>query len=224
MLPDLFCLFLCFRITFTLFPSYNLAQSVLRKIQDIGLAVSFNSREITKRLVKSLIALAFVPTVDVEMVFTILLGDLEANEQNLGNDYVFLRQLYQYFWNTYVKINAVLPPLTWNQFERVRLELPRSDGSLEGFHHAIQNCFGIHPPLWNFFDSLVGEQHSTEMKWLRHCQGHQIQREQAAIWRRVTFNIRRVVRRYPMVDGYLAYLRTLAYFFTIAKHDRIRVE
>ena len=50
-----------------------------------------------------------------------------------------------------------IPPFPielWNMFDRTQEELPRTNNSIEGWHHRFSlNCDGMHPSLGKFIDA-----------------------------------------------------------------------
>ena len=202
---------------------FHLCQCVMRKIREIGLAIAYNEdgNGITRLMLKSICALAFVPLENVRGDFLILLQKLDDERAlYLAGTYRLIRDVYKYFWDNYVCNSARFPPREWNQRDRVTNRLPRFDAPLEGWHNGIQRTFGLHPALWTFTDRLVLEQSSCEIKWQRFVNDQEIQRRASVKWRRLTTNLERYVPTYP-AGGVLLYLRRISHLFTLAKRDHI---
>ena len=54
---------------------------------------------------------------------------------------------------------ALFPPTTWNVNDRFVNDLPRTNNSVEGWHHAFQRSIGCHHPnFWSFIEVLQLEE------------------------------------------------------------------
>ena len=139
---------------------FHLMQNILRRLKKLKFGSIYNQNGEVRKWVRYLGAIAFVPTANVRSCFdeiSRLLG-----ESGLLESTPALRELYKYFERNYlgsvdqfgIASNPRFPPVEWNQFDRVRNRLPRSDASLEGFHFGSQATLGVHPQFYTFAEKL----------------------------------------------------------------------
>ena len=202
---------------------FHLTQSVMRKIQTTGLSLKFNNHERSRTVMKCMCSLAFVPLHEVRNAFLRLLRDLDDNHGEYGMEYMAIRGLFQYFWNTYVCETAIFPINQWNQVSRVRQNLPRSDASLEGFHRGIRDCWGVHSRLYIVMEKMVAEQHQVEIQWRRYQAGLPLRRRSSRKWSILTHNLEVAVSDYRGLLNVTFYLRRVSHLFTLAKGDLLNI-
>ena len=139
---------------------FHLMQCIMKRVKRLKMGSEFNRSENIRKFVKFLGALAFVPVANVETAFgeiRQLLGD-----SGLLDETPSMRSLYFYFQKNFigsrdefgVQTQPRYQPAQWNQFDRVRNRLPRSDAPLEGFHFGIQASLGVHPQFYSFAEKL----------------------------------------------------------------------
>lgn len=133
---------------------FHLTQSLIRKINSEGLKLEYESNIDSRLALKSLTALAFVPTNDVKRVFHTLATSF-PNEERYEN-------VLNYFMLTYIEGAAGRDPLfpitIWNQYLEGLEQLPRTTNCCEGFHNALNSLFHhSHPNIWEFLDRLKGD-------------------------------------------------------------------
>ena len=58
---------------------------------------------------------------------------------------------------------AKFPPSTWNLYERVKGDLPRSNNAVEGFHSAFSKGMAPHPELYKLAELYRKMQHSKAL-------------------------------------------------------------
>nr|XP_033788082.1 uncharacterized protein LOC117354520 isoform X1 [Geotrypetes seraphini] len=132
---------------------FHLGQSLWRKIQDEGLTSNYRDDENVRLYAKMLLALSFVPPENVGDCFEEL-DDKRPDE---------LQPVYDYWEDHYIgrrRRNYRSPPTfpisLWNMRSRVEDGLPRTNDSVEGWHHAFQ--------------SSVSCQHASPYKLIEHFQ------------------------------------------------------
>ena len=132
---------------------FHLAQAVWRHAQNSGLAVLYRRNEGVRRYVKSLCALAFLPTNDVITGFEELQDRLDEEEYKEELD-----ALYGYFEHTYIgarhrrhRRTPQFPIEKWNVRLRTAEGLPRTNNHIEQWHRAMQTHVDApHPSMWKF--------------------------------------------------------------------------
>ena len=135
-------------------------QAILRRVKKLKFASEYNRDVETRKWVRYLGALAFVPPAMVGEIFNFITAEL--GQSGLLEQVSQLRNLYIYFKDNYVgstdpfctQSAPRFPPAEWNQFGRVRNKLPRSDASLEGHHFGMQATLGVHPQFYAFAAKL----------------------------------------------------------------------
>lgn len=156
--------FPCTSIHYCLF---HLGQSLYRKLSQIDLKLKYDTDSDFAQKVKMVMALAFVPTIDVVKSFEDLLA---ANIMPAELD-LFL----DYFEDNYIGRHDVrvagnrrvprYPAMTWNVYELTINNFPRTNNSVEGWHTSFQNLVGCHhPTIGLFIKSIQLEQSKTEVE------------------------------------------------------------
>ena len=105
---------------------FHLCQSLVRKIQSVGLKSEFEFNMERKLLLKSLAALSFVPADDVKVVFG-----------TLAQSFPDYNAVLSYFHCTYIEGAAgrtpMFPVKIWNHFDSAIEESPKTTNCCEGF-------------------------------------------------------------------------------------------
>ena len=133
---------------------FHLCQSLVRKIQGVGLKSEFECNTECKLLLKSLAALSFVPADDVKVVFGTLAQSFPDKES--------YNAVLSYFHCTYIEGAAgrtpMFPVKIWNHFDSAIEESPKTTNCCEGFHNELNSVFYCsHPSVWTvwyLFDGL----------------------------------------------------------------------
>ena len=107
-------------------------------------------------------ALAFLPINDVVEAFETLEEVMPEKAQ----------PIMDYFEDTYIgrlrrrnRRAPCFPISMWNMHERIILDLPRTNNSLEGWHNHIQaNVAAHHPNIWKFLSVLKNEEASNRVR------------------------------------------------------------
>ena len=152
--------------------------------------------------------------------------DDKLGSTGLADSFPGLRSLYEYFASNFIGVrnHGFQPPryepMEWNLFDRVRLNLPRSDSSLEGWHYAIQGLFGIHPTFYVFMERL-----RTEIEWSMQTMtlyesGDQVRRQRQIRYEQLDQRLSRLVSMWENDGGYYGD-RLLQYLMTVSKLFRM---
>lgn len=191
---------------------FHLAQSVIRKVGEIGMRPSYDSDDDIRGMVRCLPALAHVPVDEVVTCFQTLAAAMPTHEN--------MDELLDYFERTYVQGRrlpgrgqnfrpALFPPETWNQMESATAGVARTTNIAEGWHHGLQSLFLCdHPSLWVFFDGLLKDIANQKACYLQGVAGgrHQVKK----IYTHLKERVQRAVARYNQTDT-ITYLRAIAY-------------
>ena len=130
---------------------FHLCQSLIRKVNTVGLKNEYESNIDIKLRLKSLCALAFVPDTDVKNVFDILAATFPDEDR--------YNEILTYFLSTYIE-GALgrapqFPIKCWNHFDSAGEQTPKTTNCCEGFHNALNAIFQCsHPSIWTLLDGL----------------------------------------------------------------------
>ena len=190
---------------------FHFGQCVWRHIQDSGLTKKYHEDNDFHLNVRKLIALAFVPLIDVIKAFELLENEFDDD----ADEFIY------YFEKTWIgerkkrgKINDKNILIVtesclgvgrkkpkffhelWNVYDRVISNLPRSNNSLEGWHNAFANRVAInHPTIPKLTDKIRKEQSKFEVDIEQVRQGHEPKSKKAS-YRKLDERIKRLVLAY----------------------------
>lgn len=191
---------------------FHLCQSVMRKVQDLGLKPRYESDDDVRVYVRCLSALAYVPPGDVSEAFD-LLADIVPPADHMD-------ELTTYFEHTYIRGRRLpgrgtttRPPLfpidTWNKHQSGIDGIARTTNSVEGWHHSLQNLFQCHhPTLWSFMDGINRDMLRQKALFLQGVAG--VQLPPSLTYRRLQERVVRAVAAYGRAEV-LLYLRAIAH-------------
>ena len=136
----------------TLLPSVSIkgcgfhwSQAVWRKVQELGLAVSYMEKGNTHKFIRRLLSLPFLPFEIIPSVFKSI--------QDLPNLPLQLENLLSYIYSTWIS-SSIYPPVTWSVFMRAI----RTNNDLEGYHRRINSLIHRHNlPFYQLVTFLHGE-------------------------------------------------------------------
>ena len=184
---------------------FHLSQSLIRKINSVGLKALYESDIDIKLKLKSLAALSFVPILDLKTVFDELAATFPDEDA--------YNQILAYFCSTYIEGVAGRSPLfpirIWNHFEAAAERSPKTTNCCEGFHNSLNSIFHCsHPSIWNLFDGLRRDMACQRLILANAQTGRQevIKKKYEAIALQVSI----VVQDYHAHDDKLRYLRRMA--------------
>ena len=155
---------------------FHLCQSVVRKVNELGLKVDYESNDEVRGYVRCLSALAFVPPDDVEEAFELLAETMPVNIEHLD-------ELTSFFELTDVRgrpgrgraavyAAAKFPIPTWNQYAGGSEGIARTTNSVEGWHHGLQTLFLCsHPTVWTFLTGLQRDMQLQKSNFLQGATG-----------------------------------------------------
>ena len=191
---------------------FHLTQSILRKVNNIGMKSDYESDDNLRIAVRCLPALAMVPSTDVAEAFWILADYMPEHEK--------MPELLAYFEHTYIRgrrrpgrnecyRSAIYPIETWNHFESASEGIARTTNSIEGWHYGLQALLQCHhPTLWTFIKGLEKDmqmQHATFVQGVSGLQPFVPKRYQS-----VKLRVANAVARYSRSE-ILVYWRGIAY-------------
>ena len=148
---------------------FHLGQCLWHTVQDCSLAEVYRDGENVRINVKMLLALSFVPVADVPSAFDELV-EISTPELVPINDY----------WeDTYVGKHRrnrrgipMFPIELWNMHERVNEGLPRTNNSVEAWHHSFQQTVDCNnPAVFKLIQHFRKEQDQVEIKMERYRAG-----------------------------------------------------
>lgn len=190
---------------------FHLCQSVLRKVNEVGLKVDYETRDDVRGAVRCLAALSHIPSDDVAGAFDLLSDDMPQVEH--------LDELYTYFEHTYIRGRRLpgrggyRPPLfpveIWNQFESAGTGIARTNNICEGWHHSLQSLLQCsHPTLWRFVAGLHNDSVQQRASYLQGVTG--IHHSPKKKYRSLLDRVRRAVATYGSTHV-LIYIRAIAH-------------
>lgn len=129
--------------------NFHFTQAVWRKVQSLGLVTHYESG-IPRRIIKSLMALPFIPRIWVRQAFATITimnnGSLPA-----------IAELLQYFSDTW--LNGQYPVVMWNVYQQDI----RTNNKVEGWHNSLNKSVKkCHPNIYELLNVLKTEQSTTE--------------------------------------------------------------
>ncbi|CAF3339785.1 unnamed protein product [Rotaria socialis] len=203
---------------------FHFGQCVWRKFQSCGLTKKYHDDQHFHINVKKLIALAFVPVVDVVKAFELLESEFDDNADELisyfektwigerkrrGN---IINQMLLLITKFFSVNGRKIPQFThelWNVYDRVVADLPRSNNAIEGCHNAFANrVLTAHPTIPKLTDKIRREQSKFEIDIEQSRQGHEPKPKKAS-YRKLDERIKRLVQAYNNND-LVQYLSSVA--------------
>jgi len=130
----------------------------MRKVNEIGLKLTYKTRDDVRDFVRSLSALSHVPINDVPEAFNILIKSYPQVDH--------IDELVTYFEHTYIRgrrmrgrgdnfRQALLPVEVWNCYDAATEGIAKTNKVCEGWHHSSQSLFQCsHPTLWRFLQGI----------------------------------------------------------------------
>jgi hypothetical protein len=191
---------------------FHLSQSILRKVNEIGLKVQYERNDEVRGSIRCLAALAHVPVDDVMESFEFLSESMPEVEK--------MDELLSYFEHTYIRGRRLRgrgdnygPPVfaieSWNQREAAAEGIARTTNSVEGWHHGLQALFQCsHPTMWKFLAGLQRDCVKQQASFLQGVTG--VEQPSVKRYRILRDRVMRAVATYGQTD-ILTYLRSIAY-------------
>lgn len=174
---------------------YHLCQSTWRRVQEIGLTVTYRQEDEVKLFCGMLDGLAFLPVTQVEAGMQFL--------RTVIPDHDGLSDLVDYFDSTYVtgsarrihrrpqpsatdasapvvglpslrlrRLPPAFPPRTWNVHDATLNDDARTNNLCESWNHGFQQLVGHpHPGVWTMIESLQLDQVLAATALVQHARG-----------------------------------------------------
>ncbi|CAF4511903.1 unnamed protein product [Rotaria socialis] len=178
---------------------FHFGQCIWRHLQSLGLQKKYQEDKYFHWNVRKLLALAFVPVVDVIKAFEFI-----ADAFNDDDDEDFI----DYFEKTWIgepkkrgvgRKNPLFTIDLWNVYDRESANLPRSNNSIEGWHNAFAKRVSIaHPTITKLTDKIRREQSKFEVDIAQIRQGQE-PKPKKATYRKLDDRIKRLVDDYHNV-------------------------
>ena len=137
---------------------FHLNQSIIRKIQHLGLMALYKTDSNVRLFTKSLAALCFVGIDYVADGFDAL--------RNHDDFPVALIPIYNYFFETYINEETRLFTVEmWHCRFLVENDIPKTNNAIEGWHSIFKRSFGsCHSSLFNLVYRLKNEENAARLK------------------------------------------------------------
>lgn len=191
---------------------FHLGQSLWRKVQECHLAEAYRDDDDVRVHVKMLLALSFVPVADVAEAFDEL---VEGSPQ-------LLSPVNDYWEDNYVgrrrrgrRGNPRFPINLWNMRDRLNDGLPRTNNSVEAWHHAFQKTVDCHhPSVYKLVDHFRKEQDHVEILVERFRAGFRQPETSKTKYMRLNRRLQALVPSYGNIP-LLEYLKGIAHNISI---------
>ena len=191
---------------------FHLGQDLWRKVLDSNLSAAYRDDENLRIQVKMMLALSFVPVVDVPAAFEDLVDSYPP----------LLTPLANYWEDTYIgrqrrgrRANPRFSIALWNVRERVVDNLPRTNNSVEAWHRSFQQTVDCqHPSVYKLIEHFRQEQDHFELKIERFLSGFRQPEASKSKYVRLNRRLQALVPTYgtvPLGD----YLRGIAHNISI---------
>ena len=192
---------------------FHFGQCIWRKVQDLGLKKKYQEDTSFHLSVRKLVALAFLPLSDIYKAYDLITDEFDDDAE----------KLLDYFEATWIgapkkrgtgRKKTEFPLELWNVYDRVCADLPRSNNSIEGWHHAFADRVAIaHPTITKLADKIRREQSKFEVEIAQIRQGHE-PKPKKALYRKLDERFKRLVDDYANV-GLGEYLKGIASNITL---------
>ena len=191
---------------------FHLNQSVLRKVNELGMKSDYESDIALRGYVRCLAALAHVPVDDVAEAFDLLTEQMPEHEK--------MNELLSYFEHTYIRGRrlrgrgnnygtANFPIPIWNQYEAAGDGVARTTNIVEGWHYAIQSLFMCsHPSIWLLIEGLEKDCQKQKAAFIQGASG--VQELNKKKYRDLVDRVRRAVAGYGRINT-LKYLEIIVH-------------
>jgi len=146
---------------------FHYTQAIWRNCQAIGLASHYSTSQSVRNYVKSLMALPFVPTDQLEQALNILRQGLPPSDHPSRP---LLDRLEQYFYRTW--INGSFSPVVWNCHYNFSI---RTTNHVEGWHRKLNaKIKTAHPTIYSFIRHIQEEERSAFNRMFELDNGHRL--------------------------------------------------
>lgn len=112
---------------------FHFSQCIWRKVQDLGLAVSYRSNTHVRDWIRRFSAFPFLPLDDIDEAFMEIYESAPIAQNNINNDQI--TQFHDYMVDTWIHENdAKFNRKLWNQHQNLG---PRTTNNAEGWNHKL---------------------------------------------------------------------------------------
>jgi hypothetical protein len=191
---------------------FHLAQSILRKVNDVGLKAEYETRDDIRIPVRCLAALSHIPADDIPEAFDLLAESMPQVDR--------MDEIITYFEHSYVRGrrlrgrgdnygSALFPIETWNQVEAAANGIARTNNVCEGWHNSLQSLLQCsHPTMWRFLEGIRNDCVKQKAAFLQGVAGAQAPSEKR--YRVLRERTMRAMATYGQTDV-LTFLRAIAH-------------
>ena len=196
--------------------NFHLGQAVQRWIATNDRQQDYHQDAEFRLCIRSLLALAYIPPGDVPMAFS-RIEDVAPERALLVLDY---------FKRTYIgvtrpngePVHARFPVATWNHWDSLEEGSPRTNNSLEGYHHSFASLLdNPHPNIFALVDRIKAEQEATTAFILQLRAGAPNRRKRRK-YVELDTRLRRLRDRYEDEDT-LRYLHSASYYVALRSDE-----
>ncbi|XP_015114401.1 uncharacterized protein LOC107039349 [Diachasma alloeum] len=192
---------------------FHFAQRMNFHVRDVGKRVQYGTDVEFAMAVKMIVALAFVKLKDVLMAYKKLKKSDYFKEHK--DD---LQPVLDYFEPTWIGKKGARkfgPPKfaheIWNHYESVLNDNPRTNNSVEGWHHIFNETISrAHTSIGEFINCLKAEQSRTEVLIVQEEAGQTIQSKKRKRYAQYDERLINIVKTYDDIE-IVEYLRRIAY-------------
>ena len=189
---------------------FHFGQCLWRNLQSRGLQAWYREAE-NAFLIKQIQALAFAPPEDVCSLFNNLVQSLDLQAYEILSDFLV------YFETTWLGIiqrgrrrRPTFDIDMWSVNNLMKDNLPRTNNSVEGWHHAFNKRVLVrNPTVTKLLRKLRKEQASNELLIEQTSMGIDISRKNER-YKRVDERLKKIVDEYNREDG-LDFLKAIAH-------------
>jgi len=123
---------------------FHFAQSIWRKVQDLGLVIDYTENNVIRTFIQQSIALAFIPITEVANMFEQLETAMTETDKNRLHFFI------AYFRTTW--LNGSFALTMWNKYGLDHQH--RTNNAMESWHAQLQKCLTVHPNIFGFIHGL----------------------------------------------------------------------
>ena len=191
---------------------FQFGQCLWRNVQRLGLQGWYKEDANNALTIKSFQALAFVPPHRVTEAFQELMAALDDDTDEVLSDFL---TYFEATWIGVVQRGRRHRPLfaisLWNVHGRVEQDLPRTNNSIEGWHHSFDLRVSItHPTIRRLSAKLVKEQASNELL-LEQVLARIPQPPPKKKYELVNLRLKDIVSKIDTYENTIMYLRAIAH-------------
>ncbi len=189
---------------------FHFAQCLWRNLQSRSLQIWYREGD-NAFLIKQIEALAFAPPQDVCSLFDDFVQSLDTETDEILSNFLVY---FETTWLGVIQRGRRRRPIfdidMWSVNSRVKNNLPRTNNSVEGWHHAFNKRVSVrHPTLSKLIRKLRKEQASNELSIEQVNMGMDISRKNKK-YDRVNERLKATVNGYNRENG-LQFLKAIAF-------------